>query len=204
VHGGSGSYDWHPTWSPDSKGLAYQHGADCNSSTRSGSWISASLRLIGSDGNGDVALEKLNGGRMDNWRPLLSPFDSGGYFWVVYSAGRPYGNTLAGVTGKQQLWIAAIHDDPQNFGDPSEVPYYLDGQQPQTNLNAYWAPAPCQVYDGLCETDGQCCSNTCTAGKCGIPSTCHARGESCATDSDCCTNDVLECRGGLCEHPIIR
>jgi hypothetical protein len=202
--GGSGNYDWHPTWSPDSQWLAYQHGTSCNTGTRSGGYVSANLWIISRNGTGNAVLAKLNGGRMDNWRPVFSPFDSGGYFWVVYSAARPYGNALGGVSGKKQLWIAAIHDQPSNFSDPSEVPYYLDGQELYTNLQAYWAPAPCQVYAGWCETDGQCCSGACTNGSCGVPVTCRVRGQTCAVSTDCCAGDFLECMGGLCDMPIIR
>jgi Tol biopolymer transport system component len=201
--GGSGNYDWHPTWSPDSQWLAYQHGTGCNTGTRSGAFITGSLRLIARDGSHDVALDHLNAGTTYNWRPVFSPFDSGGYFWVVYSSARPYGNALGGVSGKKQLWIAAISDRPDSVADPSEVPYYLDGQEPMTNLQSYWAPAPCQAYQGPCETDGQCCSGRCTSGKCETPSACHERGESCAVTSDCCVGASLECRGNLCDIPIV-
>jgi hypothetical protein len=202
--GGAGNYDWHPTWSPDSQWLAYQHGAGCSTSTRSGAYVAGALWLISRDGKTNVALANLNGGRMDNWRPVLSPFDSGGYYWVVYSTARPYGNATAGISGQKQLWISAIHNKPMGTTDPSEVPYYMDGQEPVTNLQSYWAPAPCQVYQGQCETDGQCCSTQCNAGKCGTPMVCHTRGESCSTDSDCCAVEVLSCLGNLCEQPVIR
>jgi Tol biopolymer transport system component len=202
--GGAGNYDWHPTWSPDSQWLAYQHGAGCSTSTRSGAYVAGALWLISRDGKTNVPLANLNGGRMDNWRPVLSPFDSGGYYWVVYSTARPYGNATAGISGQKQLWISAIHNKPMGTTDPSEVPYYMDGQEPVTNLQSYWAPAPCQVYQGQCETDGQCCSTQCNAGKCGTPMVCHTRGESCATDSDCCAIEVLSCLGNLCEQPVIR
>jgi hypothetical protein len=202
--GGAGNYDWHPTWSPDSKWLAYQHGGGCSTSTRSGAYVAGALWLISRDGKVNVPLANLNAGRADNWRPVLSPFDSGGYFWVVYSSGRPYGNAVAGISGQKQLWIAAIRNDPASAPDPSEVPYYMDGQEPVTNLQSYWAPAPCQVYQGACETDGQCCSVKCNGGQCGTPTVCRARGESCATDDDCCTAEGLSCLGNLCEQPVIR
>jgi hypothetical protein len=203
--GGAGNYDWHPTWSPDSQWLAYQHGSGCITATRSGAYVTASLFLISRDGKVNVALANLNGGRMDNWRPVLSPFDSGGYFWVVFSSGRPYGNAKAGVTGHKQLWISAISNKPTAAADPSEVPYYMDGQEPVTNLQSYWAPAPCQVYQGPCETNGQCCSVQCNNGKCGAPPSCRARGESCSADGDCCTNEgALSCLANLCDVPAIR
>jgi hypothetical protein len=202
--GGAGDYDWHPTWSPDSKWLAYQHGGGCATSTRSGNYVDGQLWMIGKDGEGNVSLDNLNGGRSDNWRPLLSPFDSGGYFWVVFSSGRPYGNSGAGVSGQKQLWISAISNDPDGDSDPSEVPYYMDGQETVTNLQSYWAPAPCQVYEGACETDGQCCSTQCNNGSCGEPKSCRARGESCSTHDDCCSGDGLGCYGNLCEYPVIK
>jgi hypothetical protein len=160
--------------------------------------------MITKTGSGNVPLTALNG-NADNYRPIFSPFDSGTYFWVLFTSPRPYGNA-AGVIGQKQLWIAAVHDRPGTFGDPSEVPYYLDGQDPVTNLSAYWAPKPCQPNGASCTTDSDCCVGSCTSGSCTIPASgpppCRNRGESCSVTADCCNGAGLSCLNYLCDIPV--
>jgi hypothetical protein len=194
------TFDWHPTWTPDSKWLAFERGDSCL--TKGGTSTNGEIWLTSRSGSGTVRLDKLNGGRTDNCIPIFSPFDSGGYFWVLYSTYRPYGNAKDGVLGVRQIWIAAVHDQPAGT-DPSEVPYYMDGQEPETNQRPFWAPSPCQKYAGFCETDGQCCSGKCYNGTCQAPVVCHDRGQTCATASDCCSGQGLVCIGNLCDLPIV-
>ena len=80
--------------------------------------------------------------------PNFSPYDEGGYFWMVFYSTRDYGNAQAGTKGtkRRQLWVVAIDKAKLASGDPSAVPYWLPDQDVQTaNMTAYWAlPPPLQ------------------------------------------------------------
>ena len=144
--------------------------------------------------------------------PRFSPFFQGGYFWVVFSSRRAYGNELAGSprahgVGRpqsvSQLWVAAI--DPSGEFDPSFAPYWLPGQDPTvSNIDAQWAPGLCVSTGDRCDLDGDCCSGVCSAlGVCETPppDRCHGYGETCSEASDCCGE--LLCTGRLCSDPLI-
>ena len=197
----SGAIDWHPTWSPDSHWLVFQHG-DQRTSNGSGSlWIGAPMSGTA------IPLNALNGGASENdtYRPVFSPYDSGGYFWVLFTTTRNYGNALAGLQATKQVWVAAIHDRPDGTTDPSAVGYYLDGQETVTNLSPNWAAPPCVPMSGPCAAGADCCSNNCVMDpdtqmqSCQPPVTCHARGGMCSVDSDCCNG--LACAGNICDMP---
>lgn len=143
--------------------------------------------------------------------PRFSPFYQGGYFWLVFSSRREYGNELAGSpraygVGRpqsvSQLWVAAI--DPSGEFDPSFAPYWLPGQEPSaSNIDAQWAPGVCVDTGETCALDGDCCSGVCSArGVCETPppERCHVGGETCSEASDCCGG--LECTGRLCSEPL--
>jgi WD40-like Beta Propeller Repeat len=194
--------DWHPTWTPDSRWLAFQRGVNRRTAMGRGS-----LWLVARDGGAPLRLDNANNGAMgeDSFRPQFSPFNSGGYFWLLFTTSRPYGNMPAGVRGQKQIWVTAVRNRPTAGADPSEVPYYLDGQETATALSPYWTPAPCRPNGNACSTGGDCCSGTCDpdgAGRntCVTPrTTCVARGGRCGGDSDCCTG--LTCTNALCDLP---
>lgn len=140
-----------PSFSPDSKWIAY--GAGNNSRGRNddpnvmGVYPGA---LFVIDQNGGVAyrLDAACGGGRDCYVPNFSPYDDGGYFWLVFYTTRDYGNAQAGTKGtkRRQLWVTAIDKAKLGSGDPSSVPYWLPDQDVQTaNMSAYWAlPPPLQ------------------------------------------------------------
>ena len=84
--------------------------------------------------NQEVRLAKVDGdgypfaaGARDqswNFEPSFAPVATGGYFWVVFTSRRTYGNILtgpaegAGGTAVKQLWIAAIEQNPKAGADP--------------------------------------------------------------------------------------
>lgn len=205
IHGAAsspgGAVDWHPTWTPDSQWLAYQHGETRRTSVATGglSGTRGALWLIAPDGGTPVRLDNANFGPADDagttdgsYRPTFSPFDSGGYFWLLFTTLHDYGNAPAGVHGQKQVWVTAISRAPDGTTDPSSVPYWLAGQEVATILSPQWVPPPCNSNGSSCGDDGECCSLECGPDDVCIPPTteCRGRGDSCGGD-DCC--DGLVC-----------
>lgn len=138
-----------PTFSPDSGYIAY--GAGINSRGRNDQAMAVypgALFLIDKNGGVSYRLDTACGGGRNCYVPNFSPFDDGGYFWLVYYSNRDYGNAQAGTKGtsRRQLWVTAIDKSKLGTGDPSSVSYWLPDQDVQTaNMSAYWAlPPPLQ------------------------------------------------------------
>jgi len=200
--GASTTVDWHPTWSPDSRWLLFQRGTRRRTAMGPGS-----LWMMPRAGGTPVRLSNAcNGAEDTSYRPVFSPFNSGGYFWALFTTSRPYGNVNAGVRDHKQIWIAAVRNRPDGTSDPSEVAYYLEGQETVTCLSPYWTPAPCRPNGQVCTTNPDCCSGQCEPDSAGrnvcVPQRmqCIARGGRCGGDADCCRG--LECNDGrICDIP---
>ena len=138
-----------PSWAPDSTWIAYAAGV--NSRGRNDS-ISAvypgSLFLVNKNDGIPFRLDTACSGARDCYLPNFSPYDDGGYFWLVFYSTRDYGNAQAGTKGtaRRQLWITAIDKSKLASGDPSAVPYWLPDQDVgSVNMSAFWAlPPPLQ------------------------------------------------------------
>jgi hypothetical protein len=203
LHNASASnIDWHPTWSPDSRWLLFQRGTLRRTGMGPGS-----LWMISRTGGTPVALTNANNGtENESYRPVFSPFNSGGYFWALFTTSRPYGNTRSGVRDRKQIWIAAVSNRPNGTSDPSEVAYYMDGQERVTCLSPYWTPAPCRRNGTQCTTSDDCCSGTCEPDSnnnrvCMPPrGGCIARGGRCGGETDCCAGLVCT-NGRICDIP---
>ena len=154
-----------------------------------------------------------------NYEPTTLPVAVGGYFWVVFTSRREYGNTIndpdpweglfeGGVPAKRKkLWVAAIDiDNPEHPSasahDISHPPFYLEGQELEGgNSRGFWALSPCESNGMDCISGDQCCSGFCrqTTGPDGgtvlacvaPPMGCANQFEKCSVDSDCCA-----CPGG--------
>ena len=205
LHTPSGSaapVDWHPTWSPDSRWMLFQRGTRRRTGMGPGS-----LWMIARGGGAPVRLNNTCGATDEtSYRPVFSPFNSGGYFWALFTTSRPYGNVSVGVRDHKQIWITAVRNRPDGTSDPSEVPYYLEGQEVVTCLSPYWTPAACRPNGNACTTDPDCCSGECEPDSAGrnvcVPprSGCVARGGRCGGNEDCCRG--LVCTDGrLCDIP---
>ncbi|MGH7330382.1 MAG: hypothetical protein ACREJX_18700, partial [Polyangiaceae bacterium] len=147
------------------------------------------------------------------YEPTFNPVDRGGYFWVVFSSARTWGNTLAGhgTMGDKRLWVAAI-DKTLGTVDPSHPPFYIEGQVSTTeNMRGFWALAAC-IPTGTTNPDGgasctagfECCSGFCDSGVC-VDVTqvaCKNIGDTCTSPSDCCNSDVVSCTGGKCQENV--
>jgi hypothetical protein len=151
-----------------------------------------------------------------SFAPTVLPEAVGGYFWIVFTSHRSYGNILqsmaAGADGtadeRGQLWVAALDLDPTAGKDASHPAFYLDGQeQDADNLRGFWVLPPCEQNGGACTTGDQCCNGFCRpAGDGGPlecvppPGGCSNEYELCTTAADCCdTSD--ECINGRCAQP---
>jgi hypothetical protein len=164
--------------------------------------------MIPRTGGAPVALRRAGAGGngFDTWRPIFSPFDSGGYFWLLFTTLRPYGNAQAGTRNLKQIWVSAINRRPDGTTDTSEVGFYLSGQERVNSLSPYWTPAPCRPTGRGCQSGADCCTGACepdsTGARVCVPPTaaCRPRGQMCERDSDCCMG--LACNAArLCDLP---
>jgi hypothetical protein len=149
----------------------------------------------------------------------VNPIATGGFYWVVFTSRRAYGNVLTGdpfanesETGPQsftkKLWIAAIDANPTPGKDPSHPAFYLPGQELLAgNMRGYWAVSPCKADGVTCATGADCCGGFCEQGTSGglvcgktTPKGCSQEYESCTTVADCCGASDL-CVNGRCSLP---
>ena len=108
-----------------------------------------------------------------NYEPTVNPIPSGGYFWVVFTSRRAYGNIASGDPfdvgdGKRpipkKLWVAAIDQKPTPGKDPSHPAFYLPGQELGAgNMRGFWVVDPCHADGTSCETGDECCNGYCRA-----------------------------------------
>jgi hypothetical protein len=158
-----------------------------------------------------------------NFEPTILPEAVGGYFWVVFTSRRNYGNLVNGDpfigTGgapspRKKLWVAAIDIDSQEHPYPkaqdlTHPAFYLEGQELASgNMRGFWALDPCQQNGTSCQTGDECCSGFCrqTNGPdggmifaCVPPSGCAQEGEKCTTAADCCgAAQGTQCIAGYC------
>jgi len=113
-----------------------------------------------------------------NYEPSVLPVAVGGYYWVLFTSRRTYGNTISPTSGdppgndpfgteanpspRKKVWIAAIDIDHPGKLDPSHPAFYLPGQELRTaNMRAFAALAPCQQNGVSCETGADCCGGYC-------------------------------------------
>jgi hypothetical protein len=196
-----------PSFTPDSAGIVYGLGDSFDSAgfnLNGGNLESppqyAELRLIELDGTVKT-LNALNGRdangvstlpygeAVDNnmdYEPNVMPLPVGGYYWVVFTSRRAYGNTVApgravttqpydvpaqdpwgsnaGPSPRKKLWVAALdlnHAAPTDV-DPSHPAFYLSGQELESaNMRGFAALAPCQPNGTTCETGSDCCGGYC-------------------------------------------
>jgi hypothetical protein len=221
-----------PTITPDGQWVLYSRcaGADTRtlSTVSTGAAGPSDLYFASAvTPNQEVRLAKLDGdgypfaaGQRDlswNFEPSFAPVAAGGYFWVVFTSRRTYGNILTGpaesagsVLGTKQLWVAAIEQNPKPGVDPSHAAFHLEGQD-ETNLamRGFWSLPPCAQNGQGCQSGTDCCGGYCAAGDDGgapvcrsTPQGCSQNGDKCTTTSDCCnSSDGVTCIASVCSEP---
>jgi hypothetical protein len=192
----------YPSFSPDSKYLAYGRPTQGSRSTANGS-----LWLTSTDGLSVQQLANADDPATKSFNPVFAPLRAGGYYWIVFITRRDYGNRLVGAN-RQQLWITAIDDPPTPGVDPSHPPFYVRGQEDcGKSENAYYALDPCKAVGEGCQSGVDCCNGQClkdpqtgqlTCGDPPPPGQCSAEGNSCKVDGDCCDKVDL-CIDGFCQ-----
>jgi hypothetical protein len=204
----------YPTFAPDSQWLAfhvadYATGCDAQGCDDNAKQI-GSLWMQSTAGAGPVKLDKLNDGAPRatdhnlSLEPTFNPVERGGYFWVVFTSMRDWGNKITGISnnGKKRLWVGAI-DKTVGAVDPSHPPFFLEGQEETTtNMRGFWALAACMPSKGggACQAGFECCSGFCDKGVC-VDSgalACKGAGDACTADDDCCNAGAVQCIAGHC------
>ena len=204
-----------PSMTPDAKWAIYHRGP---LDTRDGN---ADLFFASTvTPNAEVRLAKLNGdgypfaaGSRDlslNYEPTFAPVPSGGYFWVVFTSRRTYGNQNVGAKEVvKELWVAAIDLNPVIGADPSHPPFLLPGQDESSiNMRGFWALDPCKGDGAGCASGTECCGGFCdgtaTDGGlvCKSAGTCSQDGDHCDQTSDCCNaSSGSTCINHVCAEP---
>lgn len=228
-----------PTFLPDGAGVLYHEGDSFDtgawtSGTTLGAlyadlrWIDLATKAVGSldalngwrkNGNGALVTYLPYGEGEDahmNYEPTLLPVPVGGYYWVVFTSRRSFGNTIYNgpssltsggdkafdnpeVTGKgfrKKLWVAAIDIGGAPGTDISHPAFYLEGQEAEAgNMRGFWALDQCKQDGSTCEGGDECCGGFCrqvnqngsVVNQCvPPPTTCANDSEKCTVDADCC------------------
>jgi hypothetical protein len=241
-----------PTFLPDGQAVLYHEGDSLDSDVFQGDFSPlgpqyAELRLVetadktvkklnalnGRDANGQSVLPygDTTEGRM-NYEPSVLPVPVGGYYWVLFTSRRTYGNTISpgssnpsgsdafgsenSPSPRKKIWIAAIDIDHAGKADPSHPAFFLPGQELNTaNMRAFAALAPCKQQMESCETGADCCGGYCretSRAADGTPmlscvppatNTCSNTQEPCKVATDCCSQSD-QCINGRCAQIIIQ
>ena len=203
-----------PAFTPDSKWIVYHAGSSQVFETDSNA--TGDLMIVDPATHQTARLDSLDGYKNGstylpandpnlNFAPTVLPEAVGGYFWVVFTSHRSYGNTLPSKDNMDQngkLWVAAIDLKPQDGKDPSHPAFYISGQEAGAdNLRGFWVLDPCQKDGNTCVTGDQCCGGFCEMGMCSATHTgCAKEFEKCSSAADCCDPGSL-CINGHCAAP---
>jgi hypothetical protein len=139
-----------------------------------------------------------------NFEPTFAPISAGGYYWVVFTSRRTYGNMATSSPDQtKQLWVAAIEQSPKAGTDPSHAAFRLPGQGATSlNMRGFWALDPCKGDGGACGSGSECCGGYCESAVCkSAPPPCSSDDEKCTTDADCCGGAGLTCINHKCALP---
>jgi len=210
-------YSW-PAFTPDSHYVAYQDGQSDDLAT----WkdtsplnegrifivdVKTKTRVYLAQLNGDGTLPAGVRDEAKNFMPTIAPIASGGYYWLMFTSRRTYGNKLTGPeTETKRLWIAALDINAPDGADPSHPAFFLPGQELTSgNSRGFWVADPCKPDNASCASGDECCNGRCDfkgdppAFRCG-PSdgTCSDEFEVCTTNDDCCSGSTLVCINGKC------
>ena len=187
-----------PSFLPDSAAIVCHEGDSFDTAKYQGGALYADLRLVTVASRQAKPLAQLNGydsngnsylpygdaeeGHLD-YEPSVLPVPVGGYYWVLFTSRRAYGNTIApggsvargedkwgfpqgnedeSPSPRKKLWLAPIDLNYQAKVDPSHPAIYLPGQELESgNMRAFAALEPCRGNGGSCESAAECCNGFC-------------------------------------------
>ena len=219
---GSPQYVGWPAFLPDSKAVLFEIGT--SNQYRSDGGQFGDLSVVDIATKTVATLDGLNGmaggnpylpyGAEDvhlNYEPTILPVAVGGYYWVLFTSRRYYGNTIVDAsqdaTPRKKLWVAAVDINAQPGKDGSHPAFYLPEQeQAAGNMRGFWALDPCKQNGSSCESGDECCGGYCRSdGDGGLacvppPTGCAQEFEKCTTAADCCDTGSL-CINGHCAKP---
>jgi hypothetical protein len=213
-----------PAFTPDIKTVVYHSGSDQAFETDGGATgnvlqvdlaTKAAARLDALDGYLPSGTTYLPANDPDlNFAPTVLPEAVGGYFWVVFTSHRSYGNTLPTQDNGDQngkLWVAALDLTATPGKDSSHPAFYLDGQESEAdNLRGFWVLPPCKTAGSGCASGDECCTGFCRGPSAGSAMSCVTEPvgscsneyEKCTTSADCCNASAgFVCIGGFCSQP---
>jgi hypothetical protein len=216
-----GTLAW-PAWTPDSASVVFHSGSNAQFET-DGASTSGDVFVVDVASQTKVRLDALDGYDASgvtylpgndpglSFAPTVLPEAVGGYFWVVFTSHRSYGNTLAsnasdGMTpnDRGKLWVAAIDIGGTPGQDRSHPAFFLQGQElVSDNLRGFWVLDPCELLGSACSGGDQCCAGFCSvvsgSPQCAPPPAmgCSNELEACVFATDCC-NPSDECINGHC------
>jgi hypothetical protein len=187
-----------PSFLPDGNAILFHEGDAFDTSLYQGGPLYADLRLVGTDASPPKQLAQLNGydangvsylpygdaeeGHLD-YEPSVLPVPVGGYYWVLFTSRRTYGNTISpdgtvargndkwgkpqgdeveSPSPRKKIWLAPIDVNYNGKVDPSHPAIYLPGQELESgNMRAFAALEPCRANGGSCESAAECCNGFC-------------------------------------------
>jgi hypothetical protein len=238
-----------PSFLPDADGVVFHEGDSFDSAGFQGDFapveqLFAEIKLVELSDGTVKPLNALNGrdasgtsylpyGEAEennmNYEASVLPVAVGGYYWVLFTSRRAYGNEIApggtipaddpfGNWGpsagspRKKLWIAALDVD-HGVPDPSHPAFYLTGQELQAgNMRAFAALEPCKPTESSCESGSDCCDGFCRETsrdangypvlQCVPPpeGECSNIDELCIAASNCCDDDA-RCINNRCTIP---
>ena len=209
-----------PAFTPDSKWVVYHSGTNDAFETDSGAQgnvmmvnvatkqVSRLTALDGYTGTGSPTYLPASDPDL-SFAPTVLPEAVGGYFWVVFTSHRSYGNLLPSKQGGDtdgKLWVAALDLNATPGADGSHPAFYLDGQELEAdNLRGFWVLSPCQANGTSCTSGDECCGGFCRPSGGNGPLECVPPPGGCSnvyetrtTASNCCDSSSNECINGRC------
>lgn len=210
-----------PAFTPDGKWIVYHSGSSAAFETDGGatgdvhvvevaSKTARRLDLLdGYTGSGTQTYLPAGDPKL-SFAPTVLPEAVGGYFWIVFTSHRSYGNMLASQDHQDEygkLWVAALDLHPTPGQDASHPAFFLDGQELHAdNLRGFWVLDPCKQDGRDCKSGDECCDGFCRPIDGGPPQCvpppggCSNEFEKCATSADCC-DPRYQCINGKCAQP---
>ncbi len=187
-----------PSFVADGSAVLFHAGDSFDTAKAGGGALYADVQLVDVESRKVNELAALNGYDEDgklylpggaaeeahlNYEPSVLPVPVGGYYWVLFTSRRTYGNTIApggsvargddiwGVpqppdeetpSPGKKIWIAALDIEHQGVADPSHPAFYLPGQELESgNMRAFAALEPCKKKGKSCESAAECCDGFC-------------------------------------------